>query len=1070
MFPKHHLGRIAMQDHCRSHYSPRRLSCASVALAGALFALSACSPWSKTLLAQKEEAPLLSPGQLISRSAALDADLNAVACLSAERIVAVGNCGAILVSGDGGRRWTKRNSPTEANLHGVAFWSEDQGLAVGCQLGKFTGTSEAVLLRTNDGGKNWELVPNDLPGLLGILISRDTTSQTQRIVVWGHYSPQHQTGVFVSNGGSGWAARQVQLGHIQALALGTHPQLGEVILAVDSAGRASMTNLHNGARPSVPVNLGSDAAAIRCLNFDGDRWIACGDGGLLRESENGLTWSRVETGLSKPAAQLCHWEFITQSGEELWVGGRPGSLMLRHRPSEDWTPVYTRQTMPLLGATFLDSRRGWAVGSCGRILASRDGGEAWYGQRHSEANLCLLSAVTHWSQTPWTALAATTWEEQQHAAVINFGKSELVEEADFLPSSSAQLKEFGSLLGVGTLREPSEKVTLEALASNLLTFRPSLVLLGQETELQNEMLSAIHLAASAQPDHPFWLAAQELGLEPWQVEKLALTQNKALTQNYSEQLHRILNPVGLALFDIIEPLPVAEIQRCESIKMQTFWSRSSNPAAMSSLLGGITTRGTTRREGQGENFGNFQLVMGRPLRQRTINSFIQRDGSGSTWLKDLKFAIASLPEFEIASALHSLASQLIRPDQQSRRDIVLQQLIERAQTKDRDAARWAMLERLKMASSQERVAWSNLRVNQVRKQPIALSQISHQHIAELPSENEPAESSGVDLSNSSSPWSTSPFQPPSSASSTDPVRFASATDTATADRSDETEQTSTSETPQEPGRDWFDQLGKYSVRIPDIIHRPDVQMLTFRESNGVHPQEGSHRLSKLIDAEQLVGWQQAAAQELRLENNQLQADRWSSVALRTPIRPRLDGILEEDIWSECPPIELSELQESSHAPALVRWAYDHQYLYIAATCPRPRPKAPIRANRIRQYDAELSELDHLEFTLDTDRDYTTAIQLAVAEDGQTYDRCCNQPEYNPKWHVAVRDTGDEWIAEVAIELKSLTTQPKVTGDAWAISVRRRPSANPQEQQSWSKLNSHQSILPGNGLLLFVPPL
>jgi hypothetical protein len=110
----------------------------------------------------------------------------------------------------------------------------------------------------------------------------------------------------------------------------------------------------------------------------------------------------------------------------------------------------------------------------------------------------------------------------------------------------------------------------------------------------------------------------------------------------------------------------------------------------------------------------------------------------------------------------------------------------------------------------------------------------------------------------------------------------------------------------------------------------------------------------------------------------------------------------------------------------------------------------------------LSEQDHVVFTLDSDRDYSTSIELAVAQDGRTYDRCCGRQQFDPKWHVAVKNYQDVWTAELAIDIRYLTTKAKLAGEAWAVSAaRKRVNSGPLGLSSAPHLSEAD-------LLLFVP--
>jgi photosystem II stability/assembly factor-like uncharacterized protein len=70
---------------------------------------------------------------------------------------AVGDHGTILHTVNGGTNWTTQesNSP-ESTLYSVSFLDLNNGLAVG------SGTDSILILKTNDGGQNWEKISNSI--------------------------------------------------------------------------------------------------------------------------------------------------------------------------------------------------------------------------------------------------------------------------------------------------------------------------------------------------------------------------------------------------------------------------------------------------------------------------------------------------------------------------------------------------------------------------------------------------------------------------------------------------------------------------------------------------------------------------------------------------------------------------------------------------------------------------------------------------------------------------------------------------------------------------------------------
>ena len=67
---------------------------------------------------------------------------------------AVGYCGTIIKTTDGGINWTQQTSGTNTNLFGVHFADENFGAAVG---GGYP--YDATIVRTTNGGIIWEAFP-----------------------------------------------------------------------------------------------------------------------------------------------------------------------------------------------------------------------------------------------------------------------------------------------------------------------------------------------------------------------------------------------------------------------------------------------------------------------------------------------------------------------------------------------------------------------------------------------------------------------------------------------------------------------------------------------------------------------------------------------------------------------------------------------------------------------------------------------------------------------------------------------------------------------------------------------
>jgi hypothetical protein len=219
----------------------------------------------------------------------------------------------------------------------------------------------------------------------------------------------------------------------------------------------------------------------------------------------------------------------------------------------------------------------------------------------------------------------------------------------------------------------------------------------------------------------------------------------------------------------------------------------------------------------------------------------------------------------------------------------------------------------------------------------------------------------------------------------------------------------------------------------------------------------------------LAGWQQVAEQELALASGHKTLTSWTARARSTVLPPRLDGMADEAFWHDAPPIHLTSPFDpaSKLAASTAQFAYDHDYLYILLKCPYAAgAHRQERSRAQRQYDMSLDGSDHCHLVFDTDRDYTSACELAVNAAGHTFDRCCQAKEWNPRWYVAIDEGSQAWTAELAIKLSDVTTETAVAGRAWAISAFRYiPEV---DVQSWSQLRSYNPRYQGNGLLLFEP--
>ncbi|MCR9292647.1 MAG: YCF48-related protein [bacterium] len=953
-----------------------------------------------------------------------DAALNGVAILSPDEICVVGNCGTILRSEDAGRSWSEIPSPTQEHLYDVLFLDADYGLAVGGGVGNYTGTSRGVLLRTLDGGRSWEQLPTDLPCLFALSHHQGT------IVCRGHYDPQRKTSIFVSRDrGNLWQGSGLRLGHAVSAA-----QIAGSITGVDRLGRVANIDAQLRSSTAPLAELGDIAWQIQSLHFTGRGWIACGHHGLAKFSSDGKTWSDIPVPLSKQAAQLCHWRSISQSAEHVWICGSPGSILL-HSPDGglSWKLEPTGQSLPLRRVQFVDEHRGWAIGSLGKILATRDGGSTWYEQRGHGRRTGVLAICDQPQQIPWPALAASAWDSQVTTVCITADAFQPQQQADFTPPAISRLSNGSRGMGIELVpisqssQAPPPSGT--ALLAHLATWRPDVVVTTQLSAIALQGLTEKPINQGATS------VLSELRLRPEKPHKLVSLTSAGASQ-YSEHSHRVLKQVGLAVWDLLGELPPEDLQSAQVASMRTCWASSTNQAASASLMGAVPPNESSNRNLRLSNLGNYQLVMGRVHRQRSLQTLLEREGQAADWYQDLRFLLNNLPAHEVAPALWRMAIQLKETQEIGRWQLVLHLLSE--QSVAPDAAMWAMIELLTMNASLEFRVWQDAtRPKQTPPQPAAAGVVTAKHLQK-------------------SPWNASPFSPQPNP---DAVVTASTQSHAASQRSATNDALKTHES-------WFRTYGQFCQAEPRLLHRPDLQLIAYRMGQ-LHAQQTSveiNRLESILEARQLTRWQPLALQELLFDQGRAAEAGLFSNAVFAASRPLLDGKLSEVYWSLTDCCQLSTVHADG-TPSQVRFAYDDQYLYVALQCPLSGgTQLPPLSDR-REYDSDLSSLDHLVLHLDTNRDYASHFEFAVASDGRTYDRLTGVKRFNPKWHVAVSHQPTHWTAELAIDLSYLTAGEPIVDQVWSLSTYRIQSG--ERTETWTRHS--QPRLQDAGLLHFLPP-
>ena len=203
------------------------------------------------------------------------------------------------------------------------------------------------------------------------------------------------------------------------------------------------------------------------------------------------------------------------------------------------------------------------------------------------------------------------------------------------------------------------------------------------------------------------------------------------------------------------------------------------------------------------------------------------------------------------------------------------------------------------------------------------------------------------------------------------------------------------------------------------------------------------------------------------------AERSSLRAVRVDRAPRLDGVLDEAVWGNVPPVDQFTQQEPREGePATerteIRVVYDGRNLYIGVEAYDSLP-AGIIATEMRRDSPRLLEEDNIQILLDTFNDRRSGymfvttplgakLEQQVSDDGEGGGRGTNSAvnrNWDGVWDAAARITDAGWTAEIAVPMSTLRFTP---GDeqVWGINFMRNIRRK-NEQAYWSPVGKAYAL-------------
>ncbi|MQA91690.1 MAG: hypothetical protein GEU90_15960 [Gemmatimonas sp.] len=206
---------------------------------------------------------------------------------------------------------------------------------------------------------------------------------------------------------------------------------------------------------------------------------------------------------------------------------------------------------------------------------------------------------------------------------------------------------------------------------------------------------------------------------------------------------------------------------------------------------------------------------------------------------------------------------------------------------------------------------------------------------------------------------------------------------------------------------------------------------------------------------EVSGQTQASRSNLRIE------------ALRVDGGPRIDGLLDDDVWLSAPLLsEFTQQEPDEGAPASerteIRILHDGNSLYLGVHAYDSAPDEVI-ATELRRDGDRILEEDNIQLILDTFMDSRSAYMFVVSPvgaqlDQQVFDEggrdrrgsgSAINRDWDGVWSVVAARVADGWVAEIEIPLVTLRF-PEGEPQSWGINVMRNIGRK-NEQAYWAPI-------------------
>lgn len=247
--------------------------------------------------------------------------------------------------------WKGIFTGTEANLNSIAFVDDLTIVAAG----------NGIILRSNNGGQNWQVVADSATGSINKVIAVSATK-------------------FIATGDSGltWLSSDKGENWEKINTPVDVPLFGLYFFGNDRTGisvgaKGAIIKTVDGGLSWRKINSPTGELLYSVAFFDDRNGVITGWNGLVLKTDNqGETWHKVNPFTDKYIKDIA---VLNKNTALICCGG--GEIFRTENSGDDWTQIKTSTISGLYSILFLDASNGFIFGSKGEILISKDAGKTW---------------------------------------------------------------------------------------------------------------------------------------------------------------------------------------------------------------------------------------------------------------------------------------------------------------------------------------------------------------------------------------------------------------------------------------------------------------------------------------------------------------------------------------------------------------------------------------------------------------------------------------------------------------------------------------------------------------------